>query len=313
MPNPHQESNSGNPVGHVLAAERLVVRPKLIPVPHFGVVVFESRHGPGFVGELKNDFSKFLLLIAGHARWESRRLVMNVGPDTLVHVPRDLPHRQQDLPNDPVILYAIHYRPDVLPSFLAQELLQRGILQWNLSDFAPSFKRDVRSGFQEMLFEQNSRTDGWEWILCARTVELAVRALRLSLRVAEQNHPVFIKGKDSSERVIAYALRLKSQFYRQETLDDAAASTCLSRRRFTELFRETMGQSWKAYLRDLRLQHGKTLLLETEKTVTAVAFECGFEDLSNFHHVFKEALGCSPQAFRQRRKFDGESGRVNSP
>jgi len=35
--------------------ERLVIRPKQVRMPEDGLVVFESRHGPGFFGELTDS------------------------------------------------------------------------------------------------------------------------------------------------------------------------------------------------------------------------------------------------------------------
>ncbi|MEO6183911.1 MAG: helix-turn-helix transcriptional regulator, partial [Verrucomicrobiota bacterium] len=71
-----------------------------------------------------------------------------------------------------------------------------------------------------------------------------------------------------------------------------------SRRHFTDIFRKVTGESWKQYIHKLRLEHSRKLLLQTEKTVTAAAFESGFEDLSYFNHAFKKAFSCSPQAIR---------------
>ena len=280
------------------AGEERVVRPKVVPVPEFGVVVFESRHGPGFVGELKDDFSKFLLIIAGRAQWEAGGQRLAVATDSLVHIPAGLSHRQQDTANEPVVLYAIHYRPAVLPEFLRQELRTRGLLHWELPAYLPSMARAVRSEFQEMLFEQGDQRAGWEWVLCSRLVELAVRSLRICHQDQSGQRPMFIKGTDSAERVARYALRLETQFYLQQTLDEAAVATGLSRRQFTEMFRKVTGASWKQYIQQMRLQHSRKLLLQTDKTVTAVAFESGFEDLSYFNHAFKKAFAFSPQAFR---------------
>jgi AraC-like DNA-binding protein len=287
-----------------------VVAPKVVPVPPFGVVVFESRHGPGFVGQLQDKFSKFLLIVGGRANWEAKTKRITVTTDSLVHIPARLPHRQQDCAYDPVVLYAIHYRPTVLPASLRKELLAQDLIHWNLSAYLPLVARTFRSDFQEMLFEQDHRREGWEWMLCSRLVELAVRAVRMAHRDRQEPRPLFIKGSDSAQRVARYALHLKTHFYLRQSLDDAAAGLGLSRRRFTEMFRQVTGASWKQYIHNLRLEHGRRLLLQTDKTVTAAAFESGFEDLSHFNHAFKKAYGCAPQSLRQNR---GQPARADPP
>jgi AraC-like DNA-binding protein len=295
-----------------LEREERVVRPKVVPVPEFGVVVFESRHGPGFEGQLQDDFSKFLLVVGGHARWQSGNKQIMVATDSLLHIPGGLPHRQQDMPNDPVVQYIIHYRSAVLPEFLRNDLMKHGLVHWSLPAYAPLLARAVRSDFQEMLFEQGDQRQGWEWVLCSRLVELAVRAIRILYHDQRGQRAMFIKGVDSAERVARYALQLRTRFYLQQSLNEAAAATGLSRRQFTEMFRKVTGESWKQYVHQLRLDHSRKLLLQTDKAVTASAFESGFEDLSYFHHAFKKAFGCAPKAIRQKQEAERQPGRHRS-
>ena len=279
----------------------LARKPKEVPLPAFGVVVFESRHAAGFAPSmLEHDYAKFLLVIAGHARLEGDGSVFHLGPHSLLHVPPQRRHFYEDLTADPVTLYAIFYRAEVLPESVSRPLWASGIAEWNLRALDPAMARSVRSDFQEMLYEQHARRDGWELAVCSCLGHLAVRTLRLARRHARSFTPEFTKGVSSAERVAMYAAQLASGFYRQQTLDEAAAATGLSRRRFTEIFRSVTGNPWRKHIENLRLEHARRLLLETENSVLAVAFECGFENASNFHRAFKVAFGCSPSVFRQR-------------
>ena len=288
--------------------EERVVRPKVVPVPACGVAVFESRHAPGFVGRLQDNFSKFLLILTGRAEWIAAGRKITVATDSLVHIPAGLLHRQVDNPNDPVVLYATHYRPALLPEFLRQNLVEQGLLHLDVPSFAPTLARAVRSDFQEMLFEQSGQRQGWEWVLCSRLTELAVRAVRMFQRDQEGRRPMFVKGIDSAERVARYAAQLQMRFYLHQSLDTVAAATGLSRRQFTDLFRKVTGESWKQHVQRLRLEHSRKLLEQTDKTVTAIAFESGFEDLSYFNHAFKRAFSRSPQALRQAFQQSAMSG-----
>ena len=103
-------------------AAALVGSPKRVTLPACGVVVFESRHAPGFRGQIQDPYSTFHLVIAGHARWEWGGRSYLLGPETLFHIPAEQAHRQEDLPNNPVTVYVIHYRPDLLSPTLCGEL-----------------------------------------------------------------------------------------------------------------------------------------------------------------------------------------------
>jgi AraC-like DNA-binding protein len=270
-------------------------------MPEHGVVVFESRHAPGFVGQLKDEYAKFHLVIGGQAQWESGESKYFVRPNTLFHIAAQIEHAQKDLPEEPVTLYAIHYRPDLLSPQIASDLFRAGMLCLDLSSARVGQSRQVRSIFQEMLFEQETGLTGWEMVLRARLFDLAVLTIRLMQR-PRSGEPVFQRGDQSAERVANYAVRLKSQFFRHEILDEAARSVSLSRRQFTEIFRSVTGQTWRQYVLHLRLEHALKLLLQTDKSVTAIAFESGFDDLSHFHHLFKTAFGLPPMLYREKNR-----------
>lgn len=264
--------------------------------------VSENRHTPGNSGELSDTYAKIFLVITGHARWEGGGRRYLFGPDTICHIRAGQPYRQEIPANEPVLTYMIRYDPKLLPPAVGVQLSALGILPLELSSVNPQQARIVRTIFQEMLFEQAAHQESWEAILHSRLIDLVVRVLRLARRRVRNDFPIFEPGNDSADRVARYALRLKSQFFRQESMDDAAHAVGLGRRQFTNLFRKVTGQSWLQYVLGLRLKHAAGLLIETDRSVSAVAFESGFEDLSHFHHGFKSIFGCSPLAYREQRR-----------
>ena len=304
MQKPPTKSGASPAVGVISDStpSQLVSRPKKVPIPEHGLVAFESRHTSGFHGDLREPFAKFVLTIAGRARWELNGRFYSVGPDQLLHLSAGIPHSTKDLPNQPVSNYVIHYRPELLHEELQGRLLEIGLLPLDLGSPRLNQAAIIRSCFREMLFEQDARQAGWERLLHSRLIDLAVRTVRMAERHVAVKTPAFEAGSDSAERVAYYALTLKSRFYRQETLDEAARAVNLSRRQFTEIFRRVTGQSWCRHIQMLRLEHAAKLLTSTERSVTAAAFESGFEDLSHFHHSFKRAYGCTPLCYREQRE-----------
>lgn len=268
--------------------------PKRVPMPDWGLVVFEARHAPGFFGEMKDAYAKFHLLIAGRALWESGGRDYTVAADTLFHIAAQVRHRQRDLPGEPVTLYAIHYRPELLRPELTRELSASGMLPIDLQGAGNDQARQIRSLVQEMLFEQEAQRIGWEALLIARLTDLAV----LTLRWTRGSDRTIDRSDESKARVASYAARLKTEFYTAVSLDDAARSVGLGRRRFTELFRAITGESWRRHVHRLRMDYAAKLLVSTERSVTAIAFECGFEELSHFHHSFKATFDTTPLAYR---------------
>ena len=76
----------------------------------------------------------------------------------------------------------------------------------------------------------------------------------------------------------------------------------MSRRRFTQLFREVTGSTWADHLADLRVGYARQLLEETDRSIVAIAFESGFEDLSSFYRAFKKRTGLAPNRWRQEHR-----------
>ncbi len=96
-----------------------------------------------------------------------------------------------------------------------------------------------------------------------------------------------------------YTRWLDERFFEATTIDAAAASLGLSRRAFTRAFHLQTGETWLHYVRRLAVQHAIRLLCETRRPIVAIAFECGFNDLSTFYRQFKSRTGMSPADYRR--------------
>ena len=161
--------------------------------------------------------------------------------------------------------------------------------------------QELRKILREMLMEQGSGHPEEKIMLHSLAAELVVRILRLSDGdiVLEQAKSL-PESMDSRLRVKAYAKELEGRFFEDESLDEAARRIGVSRRGLTSHFRGITGQSRQAWIRRLRIDHARRLLLDTERSIDAVAFECGFNDLSHFYRSFKMEAGKSPRIYRRQ-------------
>jgi AraC-like DNA-binding protein/quercetin dioxygenase-like cupin family protein len=81
---------------------------------------------------------------------------------------------------------------------------------------------------------------------------------------------------------------------------DAARLVRLSPAAFSRFFRRAVGKTFQSYLTDLRLSEACRQLLETERTISEIAFNVGFGNLSNFNRSFRIARGMAPSEFRRQ-------------
>lgn len=68
---------------------------------------------------------------------------------------------------------------------------------------------------------------------------------------------------------------------------------------FTRLFKEISGKTFTEYLNYYRIMKSKYYLIYTKKSITDIAFDCGFQDLSYYIKVFNKFESCSPSNYRK--------------
>ena len=78
----------------------------------------------------------------------------------------------------------------------------------------------------------------------------------------------------------------------------------LSAFHFLRLFRDVLGVTPHQYLVRSRLRRAARLLADDDRSITDVAFDVGFGDLSNFVRTFHRAAGVSPRRFRRAANGD---------
>jgi AraC-like DNA-binding protein len=100
-------------------------------------------------------------------------------------------------------------------------------------------------------------------------------------------------------RAVETALWIDANSHRQIDLDDAAAQAGVSPFHFLRLFSDVLGVTPHQYLVRSRLRHAARRLADDDSPITDIAYDVGFNDLSNFVRTFHRAAGASPQKFRR--------------
>ncbi|MBC8008906.1 MAG: helix-turn-helix transcriptional regulator, partial [Burkholderiales bacterium] len=169
----------------------------------------------------------------------------------------------------------------------------------------PAWAGDVREAIRRLLHEQTLAGPGSAALSWGAAWTVLGRVWRMSQLRAKT---VAVAGGASGEmgaadparaRVAAYAAGLAESFSRPQSLDEAAAAAGLGRRRFSELFREVTGGSWKQAVRGHQIAHARRLLSRTPRSVLSVGYECGFTDLSSFHRAFRAVTKATPAEWRR--------------
>ena len=92
---------------------------------------------------------------------------------------------------------------------------------------------------------------------------------------------------------------ITENYWEKITLEDIAASACISKREALRCFRENMWKTPILYLTELRIEKAKQELLTGDKPIVDIAFSCGFESASYFNRVFRKQTGMTPMEYRK--------------
>jgi AraC-like DNA-binding protein len=79
-----------------------------------------------------------------------------------------------------------------------------------------------------------------------------------------------------------------------------AAIAHLSASQFGRVFKQVYGETPHRYLQRRRVERAMTLLRQTDRPVTDIAWDVGFASLGTFSRTFATVVGCSPTQFRAR-------------
>jgi AraC-like DNA-binding protein len=110
--------------------------------------------------------------------------------------------------------------------------------------------------------------------------------------------PVATPARDR-RRAVETALWIDAHSHQQIDLEQAAGQAGISPFHFLRLFSSVLGVTPHQYLVRSRLRHAARLLADNDISITDVAYDVGFGDLSNFVRTFHRAAGVSPRRFRE--------------
>lgn len=150
----------------------------------------------------------------------------------------------------------------------------------------------------KLIEEYNQKLDGYKLALKARLYDLFTILLRkLPIEDCVQND----KEKQISklkrlEKIYQY---VEKNYGNDISLKEAANNVNLSEFHFSHFFKKTTGMSFKQFLSSFRIKKAEWLLINSNDSITEIAFKSGFNSVKTFNRVFKKFKGCSPTDYKK--------------
>jgi transcriptional regulator GlxA family with amidase domain len=111
----------------------------------------------------------------------------------------------------------------------------------------------------------------------------------------EDRNRRMLRARDTMDRAFAQPLDVPS----------LARVAHVSAAHFSRQFRDTFGETPHRYLQRRRVERAMELLRETNRDVTSICLDVGFNSLGTFSRTFREIVGEPPSAYRARFAADG--------
>jgi AraC-like DNA-binding protein len=110
------------------------------------------------------------------------------------------------------------------------------------------------------------------------------------------------RGAEETDNPIWRALSyINEHLGDQISLEETARKCGMSVSCFQRSFKQEVGITFNKYVNSLRISKARQLLHENSKTMSEIAFACGYTNQYHFTRTFKKLMNTPPRSFRKSR------------
>ncbi len=140
-----------------------------------------------------------------------------------------------------------------------------------------------------------------------KNVTLVASFLRILASLLDSTDLVYLNSPDP---ISSYAAQppgripklmhyIHQNFKEEISLTKAAEVSGLQIHAFCRYFKSLTNRTFSEFLNDVRIGYACELLHQSELSITQIALECGYKNMSYFNRCFRKTNKMSPKDFRQ--------------
>jgi AraC-like DNA-binding protein len=240
------------------------------------LILFKEGHGSAFIGNYVGEFQKGDIFF--------------LGPD--------LPHTFQKASKDLFVSAAvIQFRENFwgtsfisLPECKAlKELFEVSLHGLKITGSTKHFLYDIISDLENL--------SGLSRIIrLTECLHLIEENKEFELLSSHEVKEVNANGKLRIDSIYQYTL---AHYYEPITLEKVASIASMSVPAFCNYFKKTTRKTYIEFLNDVRIDNACKLLVNTEKCITDICYNSGFNTLANFNRQFHKVKQITPSHYRK--------------
>lgn len=108
--------------------------------------------------------------------------------------------------------------------------------------------------------------------------------------------------RERADRLLSIIAYIEENYQRKLLLREIAQREHLSLTYLSHFFKDMLGLSFQEYLRERRFEHACHLVETTDQRILEISLVCGFSDVRYLTKLFDEHFGCTPTAYRQKKR-----------
>jgi AraC-like DNA-binding protein len=111
----------------------------------------------------------------------------------------------------------------------------------------------------------------------------------------------------SLDQINAVVSRITEQLDHPLSAGRIAAELGMTESRFSRFFRRATGNTFTDFVNRVRINRACQLLMESDRPITEICYDVGFNNVSNFNRRFLDIKGMTPREFRRdvEHRFGG--------
>ncbi|MBQ4528534.1 MAG: helix-turn-helix domain-containing protein [Clostridia bacterium] len=133
--------------------------------------------------------------------------------------------------------------------------------------------------------------------------ELLIDILKISKVGKAKSSKRSISPDSNMNRIRIIDYIINNKFNQDIELDAIAKILCLSKKQTSRIIAKHYGVNFRELIVQMRMIKASELLLETEKSVTAITNELGYSSLKGFYYIFKKYYGILPSEYREKNRL----------
>ncbi len=140
----------------------------------------------------------------------------------------------------------------------------------------------------------------------ARGSRLFYQLLEILIALTEADYTMLSSGaqvgyglQTHSSRMQAIHDYLEINYQQKIYLSDLAQLLSMSEQSFSRYFSKVMGRPFFSFLNEYRINIASRLLLDSDYSISSIAYACGYDSLPHFHRQFVKFKGKPPARFRK--------------